>query len=903
VSIERLRTRALSATARLATRRPWTVLAVAFALAAAALAYTATSLELRADRNSLIRPGRAWNQRFEDYRAHFGGTRDLVIVLSGGTPGARRAYADDLARRLETDAQVESVFHRVDPGAFAGRRLLLSPVEQLDALAETLEEEGDALRRLTSQPGIEPVLRWVDRRVSEAMVRNLVSGLFGEADSPPPEAADDDEEPLDLEFLIVLLEGLKARLDGAEPASFASPWASFGGGADQGYLTADGGALHLVVVTPASGEGYRGDGRTIDALHATFDAMRARHPEVDAGVTGQRAINVAEMRASVRDTRRAGLLALLGVALVFIAGFGRVAHPLYAVFALLIGIAWSAGATTLLVGHLTVLSVAFTSILVGLGIDFGIHVVARFEEAAARGAPTPEAVEAALLGSGPGNLAGAVTTSLAFFGVGFSDFLGLSELGIIAGTGVLLCLASALTVLPALLTAFASPGARTTKRPGPAWRPSLRALDRRPGAWVFAGGALAAAGFALAPRVEVDTNLLRLQAEGVEAVDLELRLIGADEGRASAFAVSIVPDLEAAVRRAEAFEALPEVREVESIARIVPPDPAPRRRAAARVGEVLEGLALERGAPVPIDVDGLARRLDKLRFKLRPEKEADWDPARRPEADDLSRVRPLLAEVRERLEALDADVAERRLAPYQARLVEDLFAKLDTLRRETSPLPLTQSDVPPDVRRRLVGDDGRLLLRIHPAENIWEPEARARFIEALRTIDPEVTGIPVQAHESSRLMLRGYVQGGLYSLVVVLVVLLIDLRRLSDVVAALAPLAAGAGWTLGVMAAVDLDFNLANLIILPLMIGIGIDIGIHCVHRSRDDGSAGAALVKSSTGRAVILSGLTTAIGFGSLAIAQHRGIQSLGILLGVGVVANVLAALFVLAPALRLRR
>jgi hypothetical protein len=207
------------------------------------------------------------------------------------------------------------------------------------------------------------------------------------------------------------------------------------------------------------------------------------------------------------------------------------------------------------------------------------------------------------------------------------------------------------------------------------------------------------------------------------------------------------------------------------------------------------------------------------------------------------------------------------------------------------------------VRRRLVGDDGRLLLRIHPAENIWEPEARARFIEALRTIDPEVTGIPVQAHESSRLMLRGYVQGGLYSLVVVLVVLLIDLRRLSDVVAALAPLAAGAGWTLGVMAAVDLDFNLANLIILPLMIGIGIDIGIHCVHRSRDDGSAGAALVKSSTGRAVILSGLTTAIGFGSLAIAQHRGIQSLGILLGVGVVANVLAALFVLAPALRLRR
>jgi len=112
----------------------------------------------------------------------------------------------------------------------------------------------------------------------------------------------------------------------------------------------------------------------------------------------------------------------------------------------------------------------------------------------------------------------------------------------------------------------------------------------------------------------------------------------------------------------------------------------------------------------------------------------------------------------------------------------------------------------------------------------------------------------------------------------------------------------GWGLTFGAMVALGLDFNLANLIILPLMIGIGIDIGIHCVHRFRDDGSAGSALVGGSTGRAVILSGLTTAIGFGSLAIARHRGIHSLGLLLAIGVLANVVAATLVLAPALRAR-
>lgn len=892
-----LRTAALRLAVRWATRRPIAVLAVALVSAAGAVVYTAAELGLEADRNALIRRGRDWNERFEAYRQNFTGTRDLIVVIGGGSTEDRRAYAEALAERLRADDEIESFLYRIDPADFEGRRLLASSPEDLEELGDALAERADDLRSLTRAPGLEAVLRWVDRRVSEALVRTMVSGLFGTDEDPPSEAAETEEEPLNLGFLITLLEGMRDRLSGADPPPFESPWSALGGEAGAGYVTADAGRLQLVIVTPKRGEGHRGDARTIDVLNAWFDELAPRFPSVEAGVTGHRAINAAEMKASVRDTQTAGLIALAGVAVVFVLGFGRVAHPSWAVLALLFGIAWSAGATTLLVGHLTVLSVAFTSILIGLGIDFGIHVVARYEEAAGRGLPRREAVEAAVLGSGPGNVGGAVTTSLAFFGVGFSEFLGIAELGIIAGTGVLLCLVAALLVLPALLVLFAS-APRAPRAP----RTTPTSLDRSPRAWLAGGTGLAAVGFVLSPAVEFDSNLLRLQAEGVEAVDLELRLIHS-EGRGSEFAVSVVPDLETAVERAAAFEALPEVESVDSIARIVPPDPEPRRRQARRIGEILDDIGLDRNPPQPVEPERIARRIEKLRFKLRPEKESEWDPARRPAEDELARVRPLLEAVGARLEALDPETARDRLAPYQARVVDDLYDRLETLERESDPLPLTVDDVPDSVRRRLVGQDGRLLLRIRPSENIWEDEARARFVAALRQVDPEVTGIPVQSHEASRLMLRGYVQGGVYSLIVVLIVLFIDLRRPRHVAMALLPLAVGWGLTFLVMVPLDLDFNLANLIILPLMIGIGIDIGIHCVHRSLEDGSAGSGLVRGSTGRAVFLSGLTTAVGFGSLAVAEHRGIHSLGVLLAVGVLANVLAALVVLAPALSLRR
>ncbi len=878
---ERIRDAALEATARLSTRAPVLVMGLAVLGAMVGIGSAVLLLEVKTDRNDLIREGRDWNERFEAYRDDFAGTRDLIVVARGPRP-ARRNFVDEICEEAKGEDELfDQVFCGLDPEPLRRRSLLFFDQPELAELEEALRERGPKLERLAARPSLDATLRFVDRAISQALVSSVVSGLFETETSD----GEEESEPVDLSFLLALLDGIEAELSGG--TGDAEVWSKMfgpgGAGRSAEYLESKDGRFTFILATPHEGA----DRRAIDHLEALFKARSEDYPEVSAGITGQRAINAAELRATVRDTRRAGILALIGVALIFASTFGRVVNPIMALVALLFGIAWSAGATTFLVGHLTVLSVGFTSILVGLGIDFGIHVVARYEESLE---PSVEAaVKQAVLSSGAGNVAGGLTTALAFYSVGLSDFLGIAELGIIAGSGVLLCLLSSVTVLPAMLTLVG-------RRPE-----SMRPWKLPVFPWLYARrtrllailSVLTLAAAATVPFVRFDANLLNLQAEGVEAVDLELELIEL-EGQGSAFAVSIVEDLEAARARTEAFEALPLVAEVESMARLVPPNQTERARRAKDLAPLVEPLEVGEaaGASAP---ERLKRRLEKLRFKLRPEKEDDWGPGKKPPAGSLAEARQLIDGLLAKLD----DAPRGALADFEDRLVANLRDQVKSLRAGTDPLPMTETVVPEPLRAAYKGKDGRYLLRIRPTENIWEPEARSAFIEQLRTVDPEVTGIPVQAQASSQLMLRGYLQGGLYSLVVVLALLALDLRRLRLMAVALIPLAVGGLWTCGVMFLTGLRFNLANLVILPLMIGIGIDIGVHMTHRYVEDGEGGLSLVQGSTGRAVIVSGLTTIAGFGSLAIARHQGIQSIGLLLALGVGANLSAALLILAPVL----
>jgi predicted RND superfamily exporter protein len=202
------------------------------------------------------------------------------------------------------------------------------------------------------------------------------------------------------------------------------------------------------------------------------------------------------------------------------------------------------------------------------------------------------------------------------------------------------------------------------------------------------------------------------------------------------------------------------------------------------------------------------------------------------------------------------------------------------------------------VARRHIGTSGRFLMRIQPAVDVWQQAGAARFVGELRTVDPDVTGAPVITYESTRLMKRAYVEGTLYATLVVLGAAALTFRSALDTLAAAVPLVLGLGWTIGVMPLTGLAFDLANVWALPLLVASGAEYGIALVMRSREAGAAGPTAVGRSTVLAVLLNGLTTIAGFGSLLVAHHRGIFGLGLLLTIGTTASLVAALAVL-PAL----
>jgi predicted RND superfamily exporter protein len=253
-----------------------------------------------------------------------------------------------------------------------------------------------------------------------------------------------------------------------------------------------------------------------------------------------------------------------------------------------------------------------------------------------------------------------------------------------------------------------------------------------------------------------------------------------------------------------------------------------------------------------------------------------------------------------RLERPDTALTER-LAQAQATLREDFAGKLKKLQDNLHPRPVALKQLPPALTRKFVGASGQLLMLIYPAIDTWEREGAREFVRQLRTVDPGVTGSPVISYEASRLMETAYFQGTLYAALLVSILGAIMLRRPSDTVLALVPLALGTLWTIGFMRVFGLSFNLANVWGLPLIIGASAEYGLMVVLRWRERIQGGGALFPRSVILAVVLNGLTTMSGFGSLMVARHQGIFGLGLLLTIGTAAALAASLILLPVLLRL--
>jgi hopanoid biosynthesis associated RND transporter like protein HpnN len=853
--------RPLGALTRGVVMAPRSVLVTGLGLAALCIGLAVFGLEFRTSRLDLLNPNSAFNRRWLAYLDEFGNADDIVVVINGEDQQAIVVAMDELTQVLQQRTQFRSIMQKVDLSALRPKGLHYLSADELAQVEAFLNE-------------FQPVLDGDWNRLSLASVLTPI----GEVPARSPSSSDMQSH------LMALLSGDTAEL---EQPRVATELAQLEDRLTSRYLLLDEGRIGVVLLRLANAGTPIRLQLAITELRQQIDTVSARHPQVTMGLTGMPVLEFDEMTSSQRDSTRASVLSLLGVTCVFIAGFGGLRRPLLAVAALLIGIAWSMGYITLVVGHLNILSIAFGVILIGLGIDFGIHYLARYLEDREQLLETDAALIETARSVGPGIVTGGLTTALAFFMAGLTDFTGIAELGIVAGGGIVLCVIAALTMLPALLHLTDGQLVLTHQPPALPFGAMCRSAARYP-RLVLASLVLVTIALGTGvTRLRYDHNLLNLQPKNQQSVDLERQLAATSE-RSVWYAVSMCKSQGELLARKAKFDAMASVVATEEIASLVPATNPDQQAAIARIAQRLSVIPDQPPLLSVIDQEHLVQSLASSG------------------QGGTQTMSPELRQMLEDLRRLPPSEYFARISRWQQTNAGQLLDSFRQLRSLASPLPPQIGDLPEPLVQRYIGSTGQLLLKVYGHPDIWNMESLRQFVRDVESVDPRITGHPIQTYYASSQMQRSYINAAIYSLLAVAIVLVLDFRTIKHSLLATVPMGLGLLQLLGLLGWLDIPLNPANMIVLPLILGIGIDDGVHVVHDALRQGAHDPSAryqISNATASAVFLTSATTMIGFGSMMIAAHQGLQSLGQVLTLGVFCCLVSSALVLPVLLRNRR
>jgi len=916
-------------------RRPWVTLILVAIFTTACTAYTVRELKFKTDRSDLIDPSAAFHQRWLQYKESFGESADIVVAVEADEPETIKQVLDRLGERLREHPDLfHNVLYKLEPGGLKSKGLqyldpkaLADGLQHLDEYRPILDGKWDLVRLEKVVPLLR--LQWQERRQREP---EQASALLHHAD--------------------LLAESL-ARF-AADREDFINPWPEIvpvspemREQADQTvYLLNESGTMGFLMAAPAKGDGaFAGATEAIDQIRQLIEQTAAEIPTARILLTGIPVLESDEMRRSQQDATIAEILSFVGVGLLLFVGLRGVLHPSLGLITLAVGVAWSFGFTTLAIGHLNILSVAFASIVIGLGNDFAIHMLSRYLDLRHHGRDLRHALVETAGSIGPGVITGAVTTALAFFCASFTSFLGVAELGVIAGGGIVLCTVATFTVLPAMV---ALTDRRTEERalPVPFQGKWLRwSTNRYPGVvLVLSAGVFLFVGWRAfdwsqgwpRPLLQYDHNLLHLQAAGLESVEAQKEIFASSQN-SLLYAISLADSADEARQLKEQFSKLPSVQRVEELASRLPSAPPSETRLLVQGFHAqLVRLPAEPPPPSPAVPAKIGLELDKLYDALRQQS----DPL-------AQRVAGHLDQFLNSLDQMDTRSQMALLTEFQYRLAYSLLAQFQALSAASNPEPVTSNDLPPELRARYISPTGKWLLQVFPKDQVWDMEPLEKFVHEVRTVDPNITGTPLQNYEAALQLKQSYEVCAVYSVLIILLILLMDFidkevlwptflwpavavaavvavllsrqqpipvlsllacytagtfglgylwhrRAVWDSLAAIVPPFLGMLLTFGVLAAIGMPLNPANLIILPLIIGIGVDNGVHVLHdfhsKPHEVYSPSASLVN-----AITMTASTSIVGFGSMMISAHRGLHSLGAVLSIGVICCVFLALVTL--------
>ena len=640
-------------------------------------------------------------------------------------------------------------------------------------------------------------------------------------------------------------------------------------------------------------------------IREVISKMRDNFDDVEVGLTGFIPLQKDEMDFTTRDMSNASIIALVLVLALFIISFRMFSTPILALVNLILSIIVTLGISTFFVSGLNMMTAMISVILIGLGIDFAIHIISIYNQERNKFSNSAKAMESALLTCGVGIITGAITTSMAFFTLMISETKGISEMGLILGIGIIVCMIVTLTFLPCIMVVreriLAKLGFKNVKPKYVEFSFLGRLgtlLDKHPKRVLIAGALITLAlGFA-ASKSSFDYDYMNMEPKGIASVVLQDSIVDRFD-LSTDFVMLSVSSVEESYEVAEKAKTLKTVGSVDGISNYLIPAKLQKKRQPL-LYSYRQKLNSTKQKEL-VDIDELLMQLQRLEDNIYEVGQMAFiggqdkiDQKSATLIDEGNIIQNLIEEV-----SSNKQNSKTRLNSFQDSYFEKMKQGLLAM---SNPQKIELGDIPDEILNSYRSRDGsEYLITIVPNKVMWDQRFLEYFTEQMNKIDEKISGLPVLFITFMEYIARDGKVATLLTILVVFVVLLIDLKSIKLALITMIPLMIGGIWMIGMLNLLGLKFNFTNVVGIPMIIGIGIDDGVHIIHRFKREGFTNTPRVLISTGKAVMLTSITTMFGFGSMMIAKYRGLASLGVLLVLGVGACFITSVFLLPPLVKL--
>jgi hopanoid biosynthesis associated RND transporter like protein HpnN len=829
--------------------------------------YTVNHFRIDTEMTDMISDKLPYRKLEKEFQSAFPQFKEtIVVVIDADTPEAARLHRDKLAERLRRETGLFKGVYSPGSGEFFEKNgLLYLSVKDLEALSENLASA-------------QPLLGLISKDLT-------LRGLFSVIERIVNQEGDIEQKIKLIPFFDRLAQTLESSTS-SRPKPLSWQELILGG-----KMAAEASRQFIILDPVLDYATLSGGEAGIEAIYRIRDELGLHEASgVRVRLTGDVVLNYENLLAVNKGMGLTTLISFLLVAIAVMIGLRSGRLVFASLVTLLVGFIWTLGFAIAFVGRLNLISVAFGVLFIGLGIDYGIQYCIQHRELIASGFGHHEAIVGTAKGLGVSLLVSTVAAAIGFYSFLPTPYTGVSELGLIAGTGMLINLFATLTILPALLTLLPLKKAAIKELNGN--RPLYQVPYKYAKAIVVGTIAIGIGAAFFVPKLYFDYNPLNLYDPHCDAVSTIKELFKNE--MTCPWTISILAgNAKEAEEMAGRLKGLKEVKEAITITSFVPEDQSSKLAILSDIALFMPP-GLETVKPEKLSYEKNVASLESLESSLK--KVLSTAPKLGDTyATSVSRLHRSLEGFKKSFthpengkEAFDK--LEQSLLPNLPVLFHDLKTSLQAS-------VVRDSDLPRELRLRYATPDGRYRVEVFPRQNILENDSLKSFVEAVSALAPNSTDTPVTIREAGNAVVRSFLLATLYALLAITLFMLIELKSVSDTLLVLLPLGLSLLMTGAASVLLDIPFNFANVIVIPLLLGAGVE-DIYFIHRFRTDPPPSGNMLETSTARALFFSGLTTILSFSTLSFSPHQGMASMGKLLTI-CIGSLMITTLIFLPAL----